>query len=226
MDSNNKNIINIKTISPTEKENSTDIRNTNNDNGEKNKEREMSHAEIFQIIKDVATQIFALFGADNFLALFPRPDFRGFGYVPQLFFIKPKAQLITRTYNTSCSKRPVINYYDRKAEYVSYNPVMTGEHISLNGGVLTSLYKEMLSPLKNTVFGNSLLRFDSHLVKEQLANRLQAQVPFTIYSPTFGLKELAIITSLTFTDTPFIDEVEVSLSIEVVKTFTLEKYKG
>ncbi|WP_210366562.1 DUF792 family protein, partial [Borreliella garinii] len=68
-----------------------------------------------------------------------------------------------------------------KAEYVSYNPVMTGEHISLNGGVLTSLYKEMLSPLKNTVFGNSLLRFDSHLVKEQLANRLQAQVPFTIY---------------------------------------------
>ncbi|WP_371306694.1 DUF792 family protein, partial [Borreliella garinii] len=219
MDSNNKNIINIKTISPTEKENSTDIINTNNDNGEKNKEREMSHAEIFQIIKDVATQIFALFGADNFLALFPRPDFRGFGYVPQLFFIKPKAQLITRTYNTSCSKRPVINYYDRKAEYVSYNPVMTGEHISLNGGVLTSLYKEMLSPLKNTVFGNSLLRFDSHLVKEQLANRLQAQVPFTIYSPTFGLKELAIITSLTFTDTPFIDEVEVSLSIEVVKTF-------
>lgn len=226
MDINNKNIINNKTISPTEKENSTDIINTTNDNGEKNKEKEMSHAEIFQIIKDVATQIFALFGADNFLALFPRPDFRGFGYVPQLFFIKPKTQLITRTYNTSCSKRPVINYYDRKAEYVSYNPVMTGEHISLNGGVLTSLYKEMLSPIKMTVFGNSLLRFDAHLVKEQLANRLQAQVPFTIYSPTFGLKELAIITSLTFTDTPFIDEVEVSLSIEVVKTFTLEKYKG
>ncbi|AZA28504.1 DUF792 domain-containing protein (plasmid) [Borreliella garinii] len=218
--------MNNKTISPTEKENSTDIINTTNDNGEKNKEKEMSHAEIFQIIKDVATQIFALFGADNFLALFPRPDFRGFGYVPQLFFIKPKTQLITRTYNTSCSKRPVINYYDRKAEYVSYNPVMTGEHISLNGGVLTSLYKEMLSPLKMTVFGNSLLRFDAHLVKEQLANRLQAQVPFTIYSPTFGLKELAIITSLTFTNTPFIDEVEVSLSIEVVKTFTLEKYKG
>ncbi|WP_215539017.1 DUF792 family protein, partial [Borreliella bavariensis] len=111
MDIDNKNIINNKTISPTEKENSTDIINTTNDNGEKNKEKEMSHAEIFQIIKDVATQIFALFGADNFLALFPLPDFRGFGYVPQLFFIKPKTQLITRTYNTSCSKRPVINYY-------------------------------------------------------------------------------------------------------------------
>ncbi|WP_422850383.1 DUF792 family protein, partial [Borreliella afzelii] len=77
-----------------------------------------------------------------------------------------------------------INYYDRKAEYVSYNPVMTGENISLSGGVLTSLYKEMLSPLKMTVFGNSLLRFDAHLAKEQLANRLQAQVPFSVYSPT------------------------------------------
>ncbi|APQ15678.1 MULTISPECIES: DUF792 family protein [Borreliella] len=186
----------------------------------------MSSNDIFQIVKDVTTQIFALFGADNFLVLFPRPDLRGFGYVPQLFFVRPKNQLISRTYNTGCSKRPVINYYDRKAEYVSYNPVMTGENISLSGGVLTSLYKEMLLPLKMTVFGNSLLRFDAHLVKEQLANRLQAQVPFTIYSPTFGLKELAIITSLSFTDTPFIDEVEVNLSIEIVKTFTLEKYKG
>ncbi|WP_330529158.1 DUF792 family protein [Borreliella valaisiana] len=186
----------------------------------------MSSNEIFQIVKDVTTQIFALFGADNFLVLFPRPDLRGFGYVPQLFFVRPKNQLISRTYNTGCSKRLVINYYDRKAEYVSYNPVMTGENISLSGGVLTSLYKEMLLPLKMAVFGNSLLRFDAHLVKEQLANKLQAQVPFTIYSPTFGLKELAIITSLSFTDTPFIDEVEVNLSIEIVKTFTLEKYKG
>ncbi|ACJ73298.1 conserved hypothetical protein (plasmid) [Borreliella afzelii ACA-1] len=220
------NIEKNKTISPAEKKDSTDIKNKNNDNCENKKEGEMSCAEIIQIIRDVITQIFALYGAENFLVLFPRLDLKGFGYVPQLFFIKSKTELISRTYNTSCSKRPVINYYDRKAEYVSYNPVMTGEHISLSGGVLTSLYKEMLSPLKMTVFGNSLLRFDAHLVKEQLANRLQAQVPFTIYSPTFGLKELAIITSLTFKDTPFIDEVEVSLSIEVIKTFAPEKYKG
>ncbi|MBB6208598.1 DUF792 family protein [Borreliella lanei] len=201
-----------------------DINNENtNDNDIENKKKIM---EITQIIRDVITQIFALFGADNFLVLFPRMDLKGFGYVPQLFFIKPKTELITRTYNTSCSKRPIINYYNRKAEYVSYNPVMTGEHISLSGGVLTSLYKEMLSPLKMTAFGNSMLRFDAHLVKEQLANRLQAQVPFSVYSLTFGLKELAIITSLSFKDTPWIDEVEVSLSIEIVKTFALEKYKG
>ncbi|WP_418885661.1 DUF792 family protein [Borreliella tanukii] len=203
-----------------------DIINKNIDNGENKKEKEKSSPENTQLIRDITTQISALFGADNFLMLFPRLDLKGFGYVPQLFFIKPKTQLISRSYNTSYSKRPTINYYDRKATYVSYNPVMTGEHISLNGGVLTSLYKEMLSPLKKTVFGNSLLRFDAHLVKEQLANRLQAQVPFTIYSPTFGFKELAIITNLSFKDTPFIDEVEVSLSMEVVKTFKLEKYKG
>ncbi len=55
--------------------------------------KSISPAEIFQIVKDVTTQIFALFGADNFLVLFPRPDLRGFGYVPQLFFIKPKTNL-------------------------------------------------------------------------------------------------------------------------------------
>ncbi|WP_210372757.1 DUF792 family protein, partial [Borreliella garinii] len=30
----------------------------------------------------------------------------------------------------------------------------------------------------------------------------------------------------TFRDTPYIDEIEVSLSMEIVKTFSLEKYKG
>ncbi|WP_418457479.1 DUF792 family protein [Borreliella andersonii] len=82
------------------------------------------------------------------------------------------------------------------------------------------------SDTNNFIIGNSMLRFDAHLVKEQLANRMQAQVPFSVYSPTFGLKELAIITSLSFKDTPWIDEVEVSLSMEIVKTFALEKYKG
>ncbi len=62
----------------------------------------ISSAEIFQIVKDVTIQIFALFGADNFLVLFSRPDLKGFGYVPQLFFVKPKNQLISQTYNTSC----------------------------------------------------------------------------------------------------------------------------
>ncbi|OJH14320.1 hypothetical protein ER70_09485, partial (plasmid) [Borreliella bissettiae] len=85
--------------------------NTKNNNLEKKKFEEKIEdierkeiREITRIIRDVITQIFALFGADNFLVLFPRMDLKGFGYVPQLFFVKPKTELITRTYNTSCSK--------------------------------------------------------------------------------------------------------------------------
>ncbi len=150
------------------KGNSMDIKNKNIDNFENKKEREMSCEEIRQLIKDISTQLFALFRTDNFLLLYPRPDLKGLGYVPQLFFIKPKTQLISRTYNTNCSKRPVINYYNRKAEYVSYNPIMVGEHISLSGRVLTYMYKHMFLIFKTTIFGNCLLYFDSHLVKEQL----------------------------------------------------------
>ncbi len=69
-----------------------DINNKNTNN------KTMLPQEISQIIRDVITQIFALFGADNFLVLFPRMDLKGFGYIPQLFFIKPKNELITRTY--------------------------------------------------------------------------------------------------------------------------------
>ncbi|WP_210382045.1 DUF792 family protein, partial [Borreliella garinii] len=42
-------------------------KNTNNNNVENNKKV----MEITQIVRDVTTQIFALFGADNFLVLFP-----------------------------------------------------------------------------------------------------------------------------------------------------------
>ncbi|AYE37095.1 hypothetical protein DB313_06220 (plasmid) [Borrelia turcica IST7] len=188
--------------------------------------QELEQHDIINIVKASINQVFSLFGNDNYIVLFPRMDLKGFGYIPQLFFIKPKGELLSRTYNTSCSKRPVINFATRKAEYVSYNPVMTGETIALSGAVLTSVYKEMLEPLKSTPFGNSLLEFDSSFVKEQLANRIEAQVPFSAYSPTFGLKELVVLTSVSFKDTPFIDEVEISINIEVIKTFAISSYKG
>ncbi|AWG43351.1 hypothetical protein CR532_05270 (plasmid) [Candidatus Borreliella tachyglossi] len=186
----------------------------------------MDKHEILHLIKATVNQVFSFFSSGNFIVLFPRMDLKGFGYIPQLFFIEPKGDLIIRTYSTSCSKRPVINYYTRKAEYVTYNPVLNSEVISITGGVLTSIYKEMLSPLKMTPFGNSLLQYDSNFVKEQLANRIEAGVPFTAYSPTFQFKELVILTSVTFKDTPYIDEIEINLNIEVVKTFTLNEYKG
>ncbi|QTL84252.1 DUF792 family protein (plasmid) [Borrelia miyamotoi] len=184
----------------------------------------MNSAEILNLIKDILTQISSSFINHNFILLFPRPDLKGLQYLPQLFFIQPKNELLNRTYNTTCTKRPVINYYSRKAEYVSYNPTLTGEFISLHKGILTSPYREMISLLKSTPFGNALLAFDGNLAKEQLAQRLQAQVLFTAYSPTFGIKDLIVINSISFKDTPYIDEVEVSLNMEVIKTFTLKKF--
>ncbi|MDO7257020.1 DUF792 family protein, partial [Borreliella burgdorferi] len=44
----------------------------NNDIETKKKIMEIAH-----IVRDVTTQIFALFGADNFLVLFPRMDLKG-----------------------------------------------------------------------------------------------------------------------------------------------------
>ncbi|QFP42462.1 DUF792 family protein (plasmid) [Borrelia miyamotoi] len=180
--------------------------------------------EILNLIRDILSQITSVLSSHNFILLFPRPDLKGMGYLPQLFFIQPKNELITRTYNTTCSKRPVINYYSRKAEYVSYNPILTGEFISLPKGILTSPYKEMINLLKSTPFGNALLAFDGNLAKEQLASRLQAQVLFTAYSPTFGIKDLVVINSITLKDTPYIDEIEVSFNMEIIKTFTLQKF--
>ncbi|PRQ97096.1 DUF792 family protein, partial [Borreliella burgdorferi] len=64
-----------------------DIKNKNisNNNLEKKKFEEKikdvekkEFREITRIIRDVITQIFALFGADNFLVLFPRMDLKGF----------------------------------------------------------------------------------------------------------------------------------------------------
>ncbi|PRR60124.1 DUF792 family protein, partial [Borreliella burgdorferi] len=72
MDINNKNIINNNLEKKKFEEKIKDV-------------KKKEFREITRIIRDVITQIFALFGADNFLVLFPRMDLKGFGYVPQLF---------------------------------------------------------------------------------------------------------------------------------------------
>ncbi|WP_038358929.1 DUF792 family protein [Borrelia hispanica] len=180
----------------------------------------MNSFQITNLIKEIVTQTLSLFVHDNFIVLFPRLDFKGLGYIPQLFFIKPKNELISITYNTSCSKRPIVNYYTRKAGYVSYNPILNSEIISLNSGVLTSFYKEIIEDMQASIFGSAILQYDSHLVKTQLNNRIEAGVPFTAFSPAFGIKEVVTLTSITLKDTPNIDEVEISLTMEVAKTFT------
>ncbi|WP_245580760.1 DUF792 family protein [Borrelia coriaceae] len=176
------------------------------------------------ILKETFNEFSSVFMAYNFLILCPRMDFKGLGYVPQGFFILPKTELISSSYSTTCSKRPVIDYYTRKAGYVSYNPIFTGEIITLNNGILTSAYKEMLEWSVNNASGRSIFPHTSNLSKQQLINRVEASVPFTLYSPSLGFRGVVAITSLTLRDTVYLDEVEISLTLEVLKTFQV--YKG
>ncbi|WP_434757558.1 DUF792 family protein (plasmid) [Borrelia puertoricensis] len=184
----------------------------------------LTPSQITNILKETFNEISTVFMAYNFLSLCPRMDFKGLGYVPQGFFILPKSELISTTYTTTCSKRPVIDYYTRKAEYVSYNPTFTGEVITLNNAVLTSAYKELLNFSTNTAFGKLIFPYTSNLAKQQLVNRVEESVPFSLYSPTLGFRSIVAITSLTLKDTVYLDEVEISLTLEVLKTFNL--YKG
>ncbi|MDO7279707.1 DUF792 family protein, partial [Borreliella burgdorferi] len=64
MDINNKNIINNNLEKKKFEEKIKDV-------------EKKEFWEITRIIRDVITQIFALFGADNFLVLFPRMDLKG-----------------------------------------------------------------------------------------------------------------------------------------------------
>ncbi|AMR76195.1 DUF792 family protein [Borrelia hermsii] len=184
----------------------------------------LTPSQVTSILKETFNEISSVFMAYNFLSLCPRMDFKGLGYVPQGFFILPKTELISTTYTTTCSKRPVIDYYTRKSEYVSYNPTFTGEVITLNNAVLTSAYKELLKFSANTAFGKLIFPHTSNLAKQQLINRVEESVPFSFYSPTLGFRGIVAITSLTLKDTVYLDEVEISLTLEVLKTFSI--YKG
>lgn len=182
---------------------------------------ELKIQDNFQLIKDVCNQVFSLFHDSSFLVLFPRMDFKGLGYVPQLFFIHPKKDLLISNITATTTDKPVINYFHRNAQFASYNVISHPQVITLNKGILTSIPSMLLGFLKKSIFFSYILTFESNLVKEQLKERVMAGVPFSIYSPSIGLHELAVITSLNTNATPYIDEVEVSCSIKIIKTFNI-----
>lgn len=182
---------------------------------------ELKLQDNFQLIKDVCNQVFSLFHDSSFLVLFPRMDFKGLGYVPQLFFIHPKRDLLISSISVTTTDKPTINYLHRNAKYASYNIISQPQVITLNKAILTSVPSMLLSYLKRSIFFNYVLTFESNLIKEQLKERVMAGVPFTIYSPSIGFHELAVITSLNTNSTPYIDEVEISCSLKIIKTFNI-----
>ncbi|WP_024654544.1 DUF792 family protein [Borrelia hispanica] len=184
----------------------------------------LTPSQITTILKETFNQLSSVFMTQNFLILCPRMDFKGQGYVPQGFFIQAKSELINMKYNTTCSKRPIIDYYTRKSTHVSYNPTFNDEIITLNNARLVSGYSELLKWSFNVPFGKSIFPHTSNLAKQHITNRVKESVPFSVYSPSFGFIEIVAITSLDLKDTVYLDEVEISVTLEVLKTFT--KYKG
>nr|WKT13990.1 DUF792 family protein [Borrelia sp. BU AG58] len=125
------------------------------------------------------------------------------------------------------SQRAIINPANRRSEFVNYNVTSNPEIITLNNAILSSLYeKVLLENLRVTPFANSVLEFNSSFVKMQFRERFKAGFYYTVYGPFIGFHETAIINSLKMKSTPFIDELDISLQIKVVKTFNFATYKG
>ncbi|UGQ16782.1 DUF792 family protein [Borrelia sp. RT5S] len=179
------------------------------------------------LIKEIVSQILSLSSASNFIALFPRPDFKGLGYLPQVFFVFPKKGSVEEHLTSISSQRAVINPSNRRSEFVNYNVTANPEVITLHNATLSSLYeKVLLDNLRATPFANSVMEFNSNFIKMQFRERFRAGVYYTVYGPFIGFHETAIINSLKMRSTPFIDELDISLQIKVVQTFNFSNYKG
>ncbi|WKC74828.1 DUF792 family protein (plasmid) [Borreliella yangtzensis] len=180
-----------------------------------------------RLIEDVVNQISSLASISNFVLLFPRLDFKGLGYIPQLFFIFIKNDLIEENLSSISSDRAVIDFTNTKSEYVNFNITTRPEIISINKGILSSIYdKTLLRVLKETPFMNSALEFNSNFIKMQFRQRFNLGVYYSMYSPSVGFHEVVSINSLKLKDTVYLEEVEVSLQLKICKTFSILAYKG
>ncbi|WP_210372721.1 DUF792 family protein, partial [Borreliella garinii] len=84
----------------------------------------------------------------------------------QLFFIFVKHDLIEENLSSISSDRAVIDFTNTKSEYVNFNITTRPEIVTINKGILSSIYdKTLLSVLKETPFMNSALEFNSNFIK-------------------------------------------------------------
>ncbi|WP_349236348.1 DUF792 family protein [Borreliella garinii] len=82
-----------------------------------------------RLIEDVVNQISSLASISNFVLLFPRLDFKGLGYIPQLFFIFIKHDLIEENLSSISSDRAVIDFINTKSEYVNFITLLQGPRL-------------------------------------------------------------------------------------------------
>ncbi|ACL34811.1 DUF792 family protein (plasmid) [Borreliella garinii] len=180
-----------------------------------------------RLIEDVVNQISSLASISNFVLLFPRLDFKGLGYIPQLFFIFVKHDLIEENLSSISSDRAVIDFINTKSEYVNFNITPRPEIVIINKGILSSIYdKTLIRALKETPFMNSVLEFNSNFIKMQFRQRFNLGIYYSMYSPSVGFHEVVSINSLKLKDTVYLEEVEVSLQVKICKMFNISTYKG
>ncbi|AHH08982.1 DUF792 family protein (plasmid) [Borrelia anserina] len=183
--------------------------------------------DVTALILEVVNHILSLSSSSSYIALFPRPDFKGFLYLPQVFFVFPKAGAIEENLSSTSSQRAVVDLNTRHSEFISYNVTANPGIITITNGILSSIYdKVLIENLKLTPFANSVLEFSSNFVKMQFREKVKEGIYYTIYGPSVGFHETVIINSLKIKSTSFIDEVDVSLQIKIVKTFNFSTYKG
>ncbi|WP_445436392.1 DUF792 family protein [Candidatus Borreliella tachyglossi] len=179
-----------------------------------------------KLIMEISNQVLTLLGGGSWIALYPRLDFYGLGFIPQLFFITPVYEYIEVSTGQEGSTYPIINPVTRNLQNASYNIYGKPYTITLNNGNLTSFYEKLIfkEALKRLPLFNKIFRETKSLVKKQLEERVKAGVPFSFYSPTVGYINYTKIPRLVTRPTEFEDTYSISITVEEIEVGYLEDF--
>ncbi|AYE37010.1 hypothetical protein DB313_05785 (plasmid) [Borrelia turcica IST7] len=181
-----------------------------------------------KLILEICNQIILLFGrGSNWMALYPRLDFYGLGFIPQLFLISATNEYMEISTGQDGSSYPVINPVTRNLQNASYNIYGKPYTITLNEGILTSFYEKIIfdESLKRIPALNAILRETKSLVRKQLEERVKAGVPFSFFSPLTGYIPYTKIPRLVSRPTEYEGTYNVSISIEEIEVGYLEDFE-
>ncbi|WKC58460.1 DUF792 family protein [Borrelia sp. P9F1] len=181
-----------------------------------------------KIILEICNQIILLFGrGSNWMALYPRLDFYGLGFIPQLFLISATNEYMEISTGQDGASYPIINPLTRNLQNASYNIYGKPYTISLNDGILTSFYEKIIfdETLKRIPALNAVFRETKSLVRKQLEERVKAGVPFSFFSPLTGYIAYTKIPRLVTRPTEFEGTYNVSISIEEIDVGYLEDFE-
>ncbi|QMU99797.1 DUF792 family protein (plasmid) [Borrelia sp. A-FGy1] len=194
-------------------------------------EREKAYKTIkanSRLILEICNQIIVLFGSgSNWMALYPRLDFLGLGFIPQLFLISATNEYIEISTGQDGATYPVINPVTRNLQNASYNIYGKPYTITLNEGILTSFYEKIIfdEALKRIPAFNAVFRETKTLVRKQLEERVKAGVPFSFFSPLTGYIGYTKIPRLVSRPTEYEGTYNISITIEEIEVGYIEDFE-